>query len=88
MLAFGSAAVLVLAGVLCAVFVSGIVGEVLTIALIGLGTTAAVLLLFLEVGLEEERDLAEEALRRDSRSRRKLELRKRSRLPRHPRRPQ
>ena len=86
--AFGSAALLVLAGVLCALFVGGLTGEVLTIALVGLGLTAAVLLVFLEVGLEEERDLDAEARSRDERARRRFALRARASLPRRPRRPQ
>lgn len=87
-LGFGSAAILVLAGGLCAALVSGLVGEVLTFALISLGLCGALLLMFLEVGLGEERDLASEARQRDVRDRRMLDLRRRSRLPRRPRRPQ
>ena len=55
-LAFGSAAALVVAGVISAVVVAGLTGEVLAIALITLGLGAVVLLLFLEVGLSEDRD--------------------------------
>src|ERR687894_1894144 len=66
-LAFGSAAALVVAGSICAVLVGGLTGEVLAIALITLGLGAIVLLMFLEVGLSEERELArEEKLRRRS----------------------
>ena len=79
---------LVLAGVCCAVFVSGIVGEVLTIVLISAGLCGALLLVFLEVGLEEERDLEREQRSREDRDRRTLDLRRRSRLPQRPRRPQ
>jgi hypothetical protein len=86
--AFGTAGVLVIAGACCAVFVSGIVGEVLTIVLISGGLCGALLLVFLEVGLEEERDLEREQRRREDRDRRTLELRRRSRLPQRPRRPQ
>jgi hypothetical protein len=39
-------------------------GEVVVIALITLGLGAVVLLMFLEVGLSEERDLAREEKRR------------------------
>jgi hypothetical protein len=63
-LAFGSAAALVIAGAACAVFVAGILGEVLTIVLVSAGLAGALLLLFLEVGLGEERDLAREEERR------------------------
>jgi hypothetical protein len=67
-LAFGSAAALVVAGSLCAALVGGLTGEVLAIALITLGLGAVVLLLFLEVGLSEERDLASEEKRRRQRA--------------------
>jgi hypothetical protein len=63
-LAFGSAAALVVAGSICAVLVGGLTGQVLAIALITLGLGAVVLLLFLEVGLSEERELAREERRR------------------------
>jgi hypothetical protein len=86
-LAFGSAAALVVIGAACAALVSGLLGEVLTIAFVGLGLAGGVLLLFLEVGLSEERDLAREERERGDRGRRALQLRKRSRLPRTPRRP-
>jgi hypothetical protein len=49
-LGFGSAAVLVVAGPICAVVVSGLTGEVLAIALVLDGLGGAVLLLFLESG--------------------------------------
>ena len=63
-LAFGSAAALVVAGSICAIVVDGVIGELLAIALITLGLGAVVLLAFLEVGLSEERDLAREQRRR------------------------
>jgi len=87
-LAFGSAAALVLAGALCAAFVSGVMGEVLTIALIGLGLIGALLLVFLEIGLEEERDLEHEQRERNESQQRTFGLRRRARLPRGGRRPQ
>jgi len=86
-LAFGSAAVLVIAGVLCAALISGLFGEVLSIALIGVGLGGAVLLAFLEVGLGEERDLQREEDRRQAQQRRALDPAKRPRLQRRPRRP-
>jgi hypothetical protein len=67
-LAFGSAAALVVAGAICGVLVGGLTGEVLAIALITLGLGAAVLLVFLEVGLSEERELAREEKRRRQRT--------------------
>jgi NADH:ubiquinone oxidoreductase subunit 6 (subunit J) len=63
-LAFGSAAALVVAGSICAALVGGLTGEVLAIALITLGLGAVVLLMFLEVGLTEERELAREEKQR------------------------
>jgi hypothetical protein len=83
MLAFGTAAAIAIAGVLCLAFFSGVVGEVLAVVLISAGLAGAVLLVFLEIGLGEERDLAEEEERRRRRSR----LARGPRLPRRPRRP-
>jgi hypothetical protein len=57
-LAFGSAAALVVAGALCAVLIDGVTGEVLAITLATVGLGGALLLLFLEVGLSEDRDRA------------------------------
>jgi hypothetical protein len=67
-LAFGSAAALVVAGSICAAVVDGLTGEVLAIALITLGLGVLVLLMFLEVGLSEERELAREEKRRRQRA--------------------
>jgi small conductance mechanosensitive channel len=67
-LAFGSAAALVVAGSISALLVGGLTGEVLAIGLITLGLGAVVLLLFLEVGLSEERALATEEKRRRQRA--------------------
>lgn len=63
-LPFGSAGALVLAGIVCAVLVEGLTGELLTIVLISLGLGGAVLLVFLEIGLGEERDLARDEERK------------------------
>ena len=63
-LAFGSAAALVVAGSICFVLIDGVIGELLAIALVTLGLGAVVLLAFLEVGLSEERDLARDERRR------------------------
>jgi hypothetical protein len=57
-LSFGSAGVLVIAGTVCAVVVSGGVGAILAMVLIGLGFVLATALVFLEVGLSEDRQLA------------------------------
>ena len=66
-LAFGSAGLLVVAGVLCAVFVGGLTGQVLTIALMTAGLGGALLLAFLEVGLSEDRARARDEERRRAR---------------------
>jgi hypothetical protein len=66
-LAFGSAAAIVVAGAVCGAVVAGLTGQVLAIALITLGLGAVVLLLFLEVGLSEEREVAMEERRRRER---------------------
>ena len=63
-LSFGSAAALVVAGLVCAALVHGKLGDALAIGLVTLGLGAAVLLVFLEVGLSEERELAKEEQRR------------------------
>jgi hypothetical protein len=78
--------VLVVAGVACAALVGGVVGEVLTIVLIAAGLAGALLLVFLEIGLGEERDLAREEERRRRRDERALAPRRRLRnWPRRPR---
>jgi hypothetical protein len=64
-LSFGSAGVLVLAGALCAALVSGGAGAMLALVLIGVGFVVAMGLVFLEVGLSEDRERARE---RSSRS--------------------
>jgi hypothetical protein len=83
-LAFGSAAALVVAGLICAAAVSGLTGEVLAIVLVTLGLGAVVLLMFLEVGLSEERELAREEKRRRQRA---TDGERRLRPRRWPRRP-
>jgi hypothetical protein len=57
-LSFGSAALLVLAGGVGAAAVSGTVGQVMALALISLGLVLATGLVFLEVGLSEDKDRA------------------------------
>jgi hypothetical protein len=56
---FGSAALLAVAGVVCAVILHGL-GEILAVLLIGLGFVLATSLLFLEVGFSEDRERARE----------------------------
>jgi fatty acid desaturase len=86
-LAFGSAAVLVVAGGVSAAAIGGLTGQVLAMALITVGLGGALLLLFLEVGLSEDRERAREEERRRRRAARRVEKRRRLRLPRRPRRP-
>jgi hypothetical protein len=86
-LAFGSALTLVLAGVACAVLVGGVTGQVLTIALIAAGLAGAVLLVFLEVGYSEDRELARDQQRRRGRALRVLGARRGRWVTRRPRRP-
>jgi len=86
-LAFGSAAALVVAGALCAILVGGLTGEVLTIALLSTGLGGAVLLMFVEVGLSEERERARDEERRRQGAGTSRKPRRRPRLARWPRRP-
>ena len=57
-------AVLVVAGLVCALVFGGLTGQVLAIALVSLGLGGALLLVFLEVGLSEDRARAREERRR------------------------
>ncbi len=77
---------LVIAGGACAALVRGLTGEVLTIVLIASGLGGALLLVFLEIGLGEERDLARDEERRRGRERRALDASRRPRPTRWPRR--
>jgi hypothetical protein len=65
---FGSAALLVVAGAVCAVAVAGGLGAILALVLISLGFVDAVSLVFLEVGLSEDRERAREEAARAERS--------------------
>jgi threonine/homoserine/homoserine lactone efflux protein len=86
-LAFGSAAALVVVGILCATLIGGLTGQVLAITLITVGLGGALLLTFLEVGLSEDRARAREEESRRRRAAKRVESRPRLRLPRRPRRP-
>ncbi len=86
-LAFGFAAVLVLAGVACGILLAGVSGEILALVLIAVGLAGAVLLVFLEVGLSEDRELARDAQRRRGRAVRRLSARRGRWATRRPRRP-
>jgi hypothetical protein len=61
---FGAAAALVVAGALCAVLFDGTAAGVVSILLIGVGLVLAVSLVFLAIGLSEDRERAEEERRR------------------------
>jgi hypothetical protein len=58
--AFGCTLVLVVAGVVCLAVIAGGVGQILGFLLIGLGLVLATSLVFLEVGLSEDRERARE----------------------------
>lgn len=55
-LTYGGACLAIVAGVACAAAIGGDTGSVLADLLVGLGLVAIVGLLFLEVGLSEDRD--------------------------------
>jgi hypothetical protein len=54
--AYGCAVLLIVAGAVCAAAVGGQTGEVLALVLIGLGFVALTGLVFLEIGLSEDRE--------------------------------
>jgi hypothetical protein len=68
-ISFGSAALLVIVGAISAVVVSGSAGQILAMVLIGLGLVLATALVFLEVGLSEDRARANEERERTRRER-------------------
>jgi hypothetical protein len=84
--AFGSATAVVVAGGICALVIGGDIGELVALTLITLGLGAVVLLVFLEVGLSEDRERAKEQERRETAARRDGAQRRPPRL-RWPRRP-
>jgi hypothetical protein len=61
LVAYGSAAAFVIAGALCAALTTGDPGQLVGLALIGTGAVLATGLVFLEVGLSEDRERAREA---------------------------
>jgi len=69
---FGSAALLVVAGVAGGVAFGGTFGQVLALVLVSLGGVLATALVFYEVGLSEDRERAREESRRE-RGRREAE---------------
>ncbi|MFL5869251.1 MAG: hypothetical protein ACJ766_19275, partial [Thermoleophilaceae bacterium] len=68
-------------------FVGGFAGGLIGIACVTIGLGAALLLLFLEVGLSEDRQRAEDEERRRRRSAGPLHRDRRLRQPQWPRRP-
>lgn len=79
-LAFGSAGVLVVVGVACGAAIGGEAGGLLATVLGGLGLVAITGLLFMEVGLSEDRERAREERAKER------EERRRARPPRQSRR--
>jgi hypothetical protein len=65
--AYGSAGLLVVAGVVCAAAVVTEVGEILATVLVGLGLIGLIGLVFLEVGLSEDRERERERRREERR---------------------
>ncbi|HUA44698.1 MAG TPA: hypothetical protein VMA77_05690 [Solirubrobacteraceae bacterium] len=65
---FGSAGLLVLAGIACAFVFSGGLGQNLAFAFVALGLVGGTALIFYEVGLTEDRDRAREEARKASQS--------------------
>jgi hypothetical protein len=74
-LAFGSAALVAIAGALCAAFVKSTAGLVVGLGLFSLGLGALVLLVFLEVGLSEDHARARDEQRRLNQEKRGDEIR-------------
>jgi hypothetical protein len=70
---YGSAAALILAGLLCAALVSGGVGQLLAIGLVGVGLVLVVSLVFMEVGLSEDRERERDRTRLDVSDQARLE---------------
>ena len=60
LLSFGGGALAIVLGAIAGPVLGGITGEAVAIALVSLGAIAIVSLVFLEVGLSEDRDRARE----------------------------
>ncbi len=80
--AFGSAGVLVAAGAVSAAVIGGGTGQILALVLIGVGLVALTSLLFLEVGLSEDRERAREVLSGSRKASRRLKRREHPTLER------
>lgn len=59
-ISYGSAVILVMVGTACAAAVGGVTGQVLAMSLIGSGLVILTGLVFMEVGLSEDRDREKE----------------------------
>jgi hypothetical protein len=81
LLSFGGAAVLIVLGVIADPMLGGITGEAIAIALVSVGAIAVVSLVFLEVGLSEDRERARERAVRTVRTVRRRPPRRRRRRP-------
>jgi hypothetical protein len=81
---YGSAGLLVVAGVVCAAAVAGEAGQILALVLIGSGLVGFIGLAFLEVGLSEDRERDRE--RRRAERLKRAERRRRWLWARPPRR--
>lgn len=68
-ISFGAAGLLVLAGIGGALVFAGTLGQVLALVFISLGCVLATALVFLEVGLSEDREREQEAARRRAKPR-------------------
>jgi hypothetical protein len=85
--AYGSAAGLAVIGVICGFAVPGLVGDVIRLTLITLGMGAALLLVFYEIGLSEDKARAKEDEERRRRQPEHDESSRRSWFSGRPRRP-
>ncbi len=79
---FGSAGLLVVAGAVCAAVIGGGTGQILALVLIGIGLVAITSLVFLEVGLSEDRERARGLAAGSRKPARRLRKRERTRLER------
>ena len=76
-LSFGAAAAAMVAGVIAGAIVGGITGEAIALAFVSVGAIAVVSLIFLEVGLSEDREREREAREARRAPRRPPSLRRR-----------
>jgi hypothetical protein len=85
--AYGTAGAVAVIGGICAAVVPGLMGQLLAFVLISFGLGGAVLLVFYEVGLSEDKERAAEQERREELTAKRAEAHPRPRLrPRGPRR--